>query len=153
MYLLEFINIFNHHGFILKTSEIIEENENIRYIELSEDIVNNIIINESGEVDYDYNIFILEMAKKGKPSFNNEGSKTEFFEEVKNLFYKSNKKLTEKISKIKNKLDSTDYQVIKCYEASLLNEEMPYDLQELLAQRKAWRDEINALEFEISMLG
>jgi hypothetical protein len=30
---------------------------------------------------------------------------------------------------------------------------MPYDLQELLTQRKAWREEINALEFELSMLG
>jgi hypothetical protein len=54
---------------------------------------------------------------------------------------------------LKTNLLETDYRVIKCYEASLLNEEMPYNLQELLAQRKAWRDEINALEFEISMLG
>ena len=43
-------------------------------------------------------------------------------------------------------LSLTDYKVIKCYEASLLNEEMPYNLQELLAERKAWRDEINQLE-------
>jgi len=56
------------------------------------------------------------------------------------------------INSIKIKLVETDYQVIKCYEAQLLQEEMPYDLQELLAQRKAWRDEINAIEFEISML-
>jgi hypothetical protein len=54
---------------------------------------------------------------------------------------------------LKNLLKETDYKVIKCYEAQLGNEEMPYDLQELLAQRKAWRDEINALEFEMSMLG
>ena len=70
----------------------------------------------------------------------------------------------EKIEKIKGQIESRlihlrgflnegDYQVIKCYEASLLEEEMPYNLQELLAQRKAWREEINALEFEISMLG
>jgi hypothetical protein len=57
------------------------------------------------------------------------------------------------VDSLKQNLINTDYQVIKCYEASLLNEEMPYNLQELLAQRKAWRDEINALEFEISMLG
>jgi hypothetical protein len=50
-------------------------------------------------------------------------------------------------------LNNTDYKIIKCYEAQLSNEEMPYDLQELLGRRKAWRDEINALEFEISMLG
>jgi hypothetical protein len=57
-----------------------------------------------------------------------------------------------KINSIKIKLAETDYQVIKCYEAQLLQEEMPYNLQELLAQRKAWREEINAIEFEISML-
>jgi hypothetical protein len=58
-----------------------------------------------------------------------------------------------KILELKKQLETTDYKVIKCYEAQLLNEEMPYNLQELLAQRKAWREEINALEFEISMLG
>jgi len=59
----------------------------------------------------------------------------------------------ERISELKYLLNNEDYKVIKCYEAQLLQEEMPYNLQELLAQRKAWRDEINALEFEISMLG
>jgi hypothetical protein len=64
--------------------------------------------------------------------------------------------LNEKLSRkdyLKQQLNLTDYRVIKCYEAQLLQEEMPYDLQTLLAQRKAWRDEINQLEFEISMLG
>lgn len=54
---------------------------------------------------------------------------------------------------LKKQLNSTDYKVIKCYEAQLLNENMPYNLQELLSQRQAWRDQINQLEFEISMLG
>jgi hypothetical protein len=58
----------------------------------------------------------------------------------------------ERISELKYLLNNEDYKVIKCYEAQLLQEEMPYNLQELLAQRKAWREEINALEFEISML-
>jgi hypothetical protein len=57
------------------------------------------------------------------------------------------------IQSLKMNLIQTDYQVIKCYEAQLLNESMPYDLQQLLAQRKAWREEINQLEFEIAMLG
>jgi hypothetical protein len=63
-----------------------------------------------------------------------------------------NKKLN-KFNELKKLLEDTDYKVIKCYEAQLGNEEMPYNLTELLAQRKAWRDEINALEFEITMLG
>lgn len=75
----------------------------------------------------------------------------DFIQEEKNKQIKNNK--IQKINELKLKLNDTDYQVIKCYEASLLEEEMPYNLQELLAQRKAWREEINALEFEISMLG
>ena len=63
-----------------------------------------------------------------------------------------NKKLN-KFNELKKLLEDTDYKVIKCYEAQLGNEEMPYNLTELLAQRKAWRNEINALEFEITMLG
>jgi hypothetical protein len=60
---------------------------------------------------------------------------------------------TSLIESIKENLNATDYQVIKCYEAQLLNEPMPYNLQELLAQRKAWRNEINTLEFALTMLG
>jgi hypothetical protein len=58
-----------------------------------------------------------------------------------------------KLPQLKKMLEETDYKVIKCYEAQLANDQMPYNLQELLAQRKAWRDEINAIEFEIAMLG
>jgi predicted nucleotidyltransferase len=57
------------------------------------------------------------------------------------------------IANLKDKLNSSDYQIIKSYEAQLSNEPMPYDLNELLAQRKMWREKINQLEFEIKMLG
>ncbi len=50
------------------------------------------------------------------------------------------------IKKAKAELDSTDYQVIKCYEASLVGESLPYDVQELHANRQALRDRINELE-------
>jgi hypothetical protein len=52
------------------------------------------------------------------------------------------------IEQNKKNLEKTDYQVIKCYEASLLNEVMPYSLEELLAKRKQWRLEIDVLEKE-----
>jgi hypothetical protein len=57
-----------------------------------------------------------------------------------------------RLSHLKKYLNDSDYKIIKCYEAQLGNEEVPYNLQELLAERKAWREEINGLEFEISML-
>jgi len=44
----------------------------------------------------------------------------------------------------------TDFKIIKCYEASLLNEPLPYNLQELIEQRKAWREEINILREKIN---
>ena len=59
--------------------------------------------------------------------------------------------IRQKISELKINLESTDYKIIKCYESSLLNEEMPYDLQELLSIRKNWRVEIDSLEFQLAL--
>ena len=52
----------------------------------------------------------------------------------------------EAIKKLKEKLVSTDYKVIKCYEVSLLGEELPYDMEEVHRERQEIRDEINRLE-------
>lgn len=52
----------------------------------------------------------------------------------------------EEIEKLKKKLTETDYQVIKCYEASLIGGEVPYDVQEMHKERQEIRDEINRLE-------
>jgi hypothetical protein len=70
-----------------------------------------------------------------------------------NLKEKIKGEIQSRLSHLTGFLNGTDYQVIKCYEAQLLNEEMPYSVEEILAQRKAWRDDTNALEFEIAMLG
>jgi hypothetical protein len=58
-----------------------------------------------------------------------------------------NKKI--KMLELKNLLNSTDYKVIKCYEASMRQLPLPYNLEELSAQRDAWRAEINQLEEEL----
>lgn len=50
------------------------------------------------------------------------------------------------ISVLKEQLTDTDYQVIKCYEASLLGEVMPYNVTELINSRQAARNKINHLE-------
>jgi len=47
---------------------------------------------------------------------------------------------------LKQKLIDTDYKIIKCYEASLTGEVMPYNISELIQQRNQWRSEINELE-------
>lgn len=56
-------------------------------------------------------------------------------------------RVTDKIAKLKKELADSDYKIIKCYEASLSQTfEMPYDIQTLITERQALRDEINSLE-------
>ena len=45
-------------------------------------------------------------------------------------------------------LKDTDYKVVKCFEAFMAKEPMPYDFDQLKAQRQSWRDEIAKLEEE-----
>ena len=47
---------------------------------------------------------------------------------------------------LKQMLIDTDFKIIKCYEAQMLGEPLPYDFQALVADRKKWRDEINQLK-------
>lgn len=54
--------------------------------------------------------------------------------------------VSEQIAELKEQLEATDYKVIKCSEAQLAGEEMPYDVAALHAERQALRDQINALE-------
>lgn len=59
------------------------------------------------------------------------------------------------ISKLKSSLTSNDseigdYRITKCYEASLLSKELPYDVADLYKKRQYVRDEINRLEGLIS---
>lgn len=52
----------------------------------------------------------------------------------------------DEIQALKDSLSESDYKITKCYEASLLGTELPYDIAELHAQRQAERDKINELE-------
>jgi uncharacterized protein len=49
-------------------------------------------------------------------------------------------------------LKETDYQILKCYEAFMQEQPMPYDLEALIAQRNLWREEINECETELAAL-
>lgn len=55
-----------------------------------------------------------------------------------------------RIIELKDLLRASDYKVIKCFEASLAGETMPYDFLDIKAQRKAWREEIAKLEEELN---
>ena len=51
-----------------------------------------------------------------------------------------------RIWELKDLLQQGDYKIIKCAEAQMLGEEMPYDLEDLVAERNEYRAEINELE-------
>lgn len=51
-----------------------------------------------------------------------------------------------RIWELKDALAQGDYKIIKCAEAQLTGEEMPYNVAELVAERNAMRAEINELE-------
>lgn len=53
------------------------------------------------------------------------------------------------INNLKEQLASTDYKIIKCTECGMVGEEMPYDVNELHAERQEIRDEINLLEYTL----
>lgn len=53
------------------------------------------------------------------------------------------------INRLKEQLSSTDYQIIKCMEASLSGEKLPYDINLLHKTRQELRDNINNLEAKI----
>jgi hypothetical protein len=57
-----------------------------------------------------------------------------------------------RLNELRSLLESTDYKVIKCYEAQLLSQPLPYDIQALSQERQAWRDEINEIQAEIASL-
>ena len=76
---------------------------------------------------------------------------------LKQLLYSENtinteRQISRKINSLKETLAQSDYKVIKCMEASLANQEMPYDVHLLHYQRQMVRREINLLEERIQIL-
>lgn len=55
-------------------------------------------------------------------------------------------KIRVEISDLKAALADSDYKITKCYEASLLGQELPYDVATLHTERQEQRDKINELE-------
>ena len=61
-------------------------------------------------------------------------------------------KTQRKIWDLKEKLSETDYKILKCSEASLQGQEMPYDLDAVVSERDGWRTQINELEENLKTL-
>ena len=50
-----------------------------------------------------------------------------------------------KIDVLKSELAKSDINILKCYEAKLIDKDFPYDVTELVSSRQSKRDEINRL--------
>ena len=61
--------------------------------------------------------------------------------------------ITTQIDSLKAQLSATDYKIIKCSEAQLVGEELPYNIEELHNERQALRDQINELEAQLGVQG
>lgn len=120
---------------------------------------NDIIQGDYSDYKYVYKkesdlIFILT---KDKNDVYTEDSNTEIVnreltEEEKEEMERQSKILNIKcqIESLKSQLNNTDYIFIKCYEASLVGEEIEeYDLDTIHSNRQNLREQINALEGEL----
>lgn len=58
-------------------------------------------------------------------------------------------KTKREIEELKSSIESSDYKIIKCYEASLTGEIMPYDITSLHQERQIIRNRINELEAKL----
>lgn len=56
----------------------------------------------------------------------------------------------QEIEELKQQLAADDYKVVKCYEASLTGEPLPYDMNTLHSTRQELRERINELENQLS---
>ena len=77
-----------------------------------------------------------ELKKLIKPQINKVSSQK---------LYSSNP-VVKQIDNLKNKLSSTDYKIIKCYEYSLAGLDIPYDIISLHQKREELRNQIRELE-------
>jgi hypothetical protein len=73
-------------------------------------------------------------------------------EKLSNFILQDSNFIKDKIKMLKQQLYNTDYKVTKCYEYFMRQQPLPYNLEELSAQRDAWRAEINQLEQELENL-
>jgi hypothetical protein len=62
------------------------------------------------------------------------------------IIHKTKAELEQEVCNLRCDLAATDYKVIKCYEAQLIREPIPYDKGKIHADRQAIRDRINELQ-------
>ena len=62
------------------------------------------------------------------------------------IIHKTKAELEQEVRNLQCDITASDYKVIKCYEAQLVGEPLPYDKNAIHADRQAIRDRINELQ-------
>lgn len=55
-------------------------------------------------------------------------------------------RIKQQVADLKQALSDSDYKVMKCYEASMLGQPLPYDIDAVHSERQTMRNKINELE-------
>lgn len=119
--------------------------------------INSFTIDEGGCFEDESNVVILPNPEDEAHfveyymHYNKDGFDQAHFEAAmtKNAVEQAKAEVQNQIYELKAQLSASDYKVIKCMEAQLAGEEMPYDIEVIHAERQAIRDLINALEAKI----
>ena len=118
--------------------------------------VNSFTIDESGCFEDESNVVILPNPEDEAHfveyymHYNKDGFDQAHFEAAmaQKELEQAKAEAQAQIDELKAQLASSDYKVIKCMEAQLAGEKMPYNIEAIHAERQAIRDLINALEAE-----
>lgn len=118
-----------------------------------------ILLNKVVSIERDYSDAISkideykELVVTSAPAYTEIDQAIPYYEEEKgkvNMFWEIIKndpvKISKRIISLTKDLSDSDYKIIKCYEASLLKQEVPYDIESITTDRSLKRNEINRLK-------
>jgi hypothetical protein len=121
------------------------------FVSLSNNFVSGYSTERISENDLEFELTIEELE-------NFEKNPTSYTVKNNLLVFSNSEKERQEFIRLKNirkqklldLLFSSDYKIIKCYEASLLNKTLPYNIGQLSKERDDWRKEINQIEVELN---
>ena len=137
---------------LMDKDKVPHDNRLFLYLQIdNKNIVRSLSIEQSEETDIKFEVQSIDEINNYRNNFNflkYINDKIIIDEELKNSLNLLNDK-NNRLNELKHNLEKTDYKIIKCYEAFMRQQPLPYNLEELTTQRDNWREEINQLEQEL----
>jgi hypothetical protein len=137
---------------LMDKDKVPHDNRLFLYLQIdNKNIVRSLSIEQSEETDIKFEVQSIDEINNYRNNFNflkYINDKIIIDEELKNSLNLLNDK-NNRLNELKHNLEKTDYKIIKCYEAFMRQQTLPYNLEELTTQRDNWREEINQLEQEL----